>query len=95
MENLLKDSDVVTVHVPYFPATSNDPGTYHLINRTNIKLMKEGSYLINTSRGPVVDEGALIEALRNKTIAGNTNCDAYGWLGRSSQKDEHIPTIYL
>jgi len=70
LENLLKESDIVTMHVPYFPATPDNPGTYHLINRTNIKLMKEGSYLINTSRGPVIETEAIIWALNKGILAG-------------------------
>jgi len=44
--------------------------TRHLINAERLKVMKPTAYLINTSRGPVVDEKALVEALRNKTIKG-------------------------
>ena len=44
--------------------------TRHLINAENLKLMKPTAYLINTSRGPVIDEAALAEALSNKTIKG-------------------------
>ena len=63
-EELLKEADVVSVHVPLLDATR------HLINSERLKLMKKTAYLINTSRGPVVAEAQLTEALRNKTIAG-------------------------
>lgn len=63
-EELLKESDFVTLHVPLLPAT------YHLIGERELKLMKPSAYLINTSRGPVVDESALVAALKNRTIAG-------------------------
>lgn len=64
LETLLKNADFVSLHVP---ATKE---TFHLINRKNIKLMKEGSYLINTSRGPVVETEAIIWALNHKILAG-------------------------
>jgi len=64
LENLLKESDFVTLHVPFTKET------FHLINRKNIKLMKPGSYLINTSRGPVVEAEAVVWALNNKVLAG-------------------------
>lgn len=64
LNTLLKESDFVSIHVPYVPET------YHLINRKNIKLMKKGSYLINTSRGPVVETEAVVWALNNKILAG-------------------------
>jgi glyoxylate reductase len=63
-EELLKQSDVVSIHVPLLDSTK------HMINSARLKMMKPTSYLINTSRGPVVDENALVVALRNHTIAG-------------------------
>jgi len=64
LETLLKESDVVTLHVPALKET------YHLINRNNIKLMKEGAILVNTSRGAVVETEALIWALNKKVLRG-------------------------
>lgn len=64
LEELLKNSDIVTLHVPYMKET------HHLINVRNIKLLKKGTYLINTSRGGVVETGALLEALESGNIAG-------------------------
>ena len=64
LEELLKNSDIVTLHVPYLPST------HHLINRENIKLMKEGSFLVNTSRGAVVEIEAVVEALREGRLSG-------------------------
>ena len=64
LDELLKVADVVSVHVPLLPQTK------HLINAERLALMKSSAYLINTSRGPVVDEAALVEALKNKTIRG-------------------------
>lgn len=64
VEEVLKVADVVSVHVPLLPTTE------HLINAERLALMKPTAYLINTSRGPVVDEVALTEALKNGVIAG-------------------------
>ncbi|MBS7656315.1 D-glycerate dehydrogenase [Candidatus Bathyarchaeota archaeon] len=62
LENLLKESDFVTIHVPLMPET------YHLMNEERLRLMKRTACLINTSRGPVVDEKALYKALKEKWI---------------------------
>ena len=64
LEDLLKEADFISIHVPLLDATR------HLINAERLKLMKSSAYLINTSRGPIVDEVALVEALKNKTIRG-------------------------
>jgi phosphoglycerate dehydrogenase-like enzyme len=63
-ENLLKTSDFVTIHVPLSSETK------HLISEKELKLMKKTAYLINTSRGSVVDENALCKALDESWIAG-------------------------
>lgn len=64
IDDLLKEADFVSIHVPLLDSTR------HLINEARFKIMKPSAYLINTSRGPVVDEKALLEALKNKTIKG-------------------------
>ncbi|MFC1524852.1 2-hydroxyacid dehydrogenase [Planctomycetota bacterium] len=64
LKTLLKNSDFVTLHTPLTPET------YHLMGKRELVLMKSSAYLINTSRGPVVDEKALVWALKNKRIAG-------------------------
>ncbi len=64
LEELLKNSDVVSLHVPYLPST------HHLINMQNIKLMKRGSFLVNTSRGSVVETEAVVWALKEGILAG-------------------------
>ena len=64
MDELLATSDVVSLHCPY------SPETHHLMNAETIGKMKKSAFLINTARGPVVDEAALVDALRNKAIAG-------------------------
>ena len=64
LPELLAASDIVTIHVPY------NPHTHHLINKENIGSMKKGAYLINTARGAVVETDALVDALKNGTLAG-------------------------
>ncbi len=64
MEKLLQTSDFVSLHVPLLPSTR------HLISTDEFSLMKKTAFLINTSRGPVVDEKALLRALKTKRIAG-------------------------
>jgi phosphoglycerate dehydrogenase-like enzyme len=63
-DELLQTSDIVSMHVPLSKATR------HMMGAAQFKMMKPSGYLINTCRGPVVDEPALIEALRLGTIAG-------------------------
>jgi len=64
LEELLSTSDFVTIHVPLTPETRG------MIGRREISLMKDGAFLINTSRGEVVDEEALYEALTTGKLAG-------------------------
>lgn len=64
IDDVLREADFVSLHVPLTPQTQ------HLINTERLKQMKPTAYLINTARGPVVDEAALIEALRAGTIKG-------------------------
>ncbi len=64
LAELLRTSDIVSLHVPLLPSTR------HMIGARELKMMKPTAYLVNTCRGPVIDETALIEALGNGTIAG-------------------------
>jgi glyoxylate reductase len=64
LERLLNTSDVVSLHVPLTPETT------HLIDRLALTRMKRTAYLVNTARGPVIDEAALAWALRDGLIAG-------------------------
>ncbi|MBF2599841.1 2-hydroxyacid dehydrogenase family protein [Listeria seeligeri] len=63
-EELLKRSDVVTIHAAY------NPDLKHLINEETLRMMKPSAFLINAARGPVVEEAALVKALKNEEIAG-------------------------
>ena len=64
LETLLKNSDYVSLHCPLTPQTK------HLINRKTLELMKPTAFLINTSRGALINEAELIEALKEGVIAG-------------------------
>jgi D-3-phosphoglycerate dehydrogenase len=64
LETLLAFADVISLHCPLLPATK------HLINRENIRKMKRGALIVNTSRGPVIQEPDLIEALTNGQVLG-------------------------
>ena len=64
LKALLSEADFISLHVPLSPETR------HLIGPQELRSMKSTAYLINTSRGPVVDEAALVEALREKRISG-------------------------
>ncbi len=64
VEELLKQSDVVSLQVPLLDST------FHLINEERLRMMKKTAILINTSRGPVIDEVALVKALKEGVIAG-------------------------
>jgi D-3-phosphoglycerate dehydrogenase len=64
LDKLLANADFVSLNPDL------NPTSYHLISKKQFDMMKAGAYLINASRGPVVDEAALVEALHNKDIAG-------------------------
>jgi glyoxylate reductase len=77
MDRLLAESDFVSLHVPLLPDTR------HLINAASFSQMKRTAYIVNTTRGPVVDEAALVEALKAGRIAG-AGLDVY----------EHEPKVH-
>lgn len=77
IDELLATSDVVSLHCPY------SPDTHHYINAARLAQMKKSAYLVNTARGPVVDEAALVDALKNGVIAG-AGLDVF----------EHEPTVH-
>ena len=64
LDELLKASDIVTIHVLLIPSTR------HLIGARELELMKEDAIIVNTSRGPVIDQAALVEALKEGKIGG-------------------------
>ena len=64
IEDLLRRSDIVTIHVPY------SPQTHHLLNEPRLRMMRKGSYLINTSRGDIVEGPALLRVLKEGRLAG-------------------------
>jgi len=64
LDTLLRESDYITLHVPLLPSTKQ------MIGKRELGLMKTTAVLVNTSRGKIIDEKALIEALQNKKIAG-------------------------
>jgi glyoxylate reductase len=76
VEEVLQQADIVSLHVPLLDSTK------HLINDARLKLMKPTAYLINTSRGAVIDESALVQALKLGIIAG-AGLDVF----------EHEPTL--
>ena len=64
LEEVLSEADVVSLHLPL------TPGTHHLIDEAALSRMKEGSYLVNTGRGKLVDTAALLAALKRKHLGG-------------------------
>jgi glyoxylate reductase len=64
LDDLLRRADIVSLNVPYTPET------HHLLDARRLRLMKRSAFLVNTARGPIVDEAALVQALRDGVIAG-------------------------
>ena len=88
LAELLKKSDFISVHVPLTDET------YHLIGEGELKIMKENAILINTSRGPVVDEKALVKALKEKWIFG-AGLDVYEHEPKVSEELKKLNKIVL
>ena len=70
IEEALTNADFVSVHVPLLREGESSTPTYHLFNEQTFRKMKPTAFLVNSSRGPVVDEAALAQALRERWIAG-------------------------
>lgn len=85
---LLAESDFVSVHVPLLPSTR------HLIDAAALRRMKRTAYLVNTARGPVVDEAALVEALRAGVIAG-AGLDVYEDEPRAAEGLASLPNVVM
>ena len=62
IEKILRECDIVSLHIPY------DQSTHHLIGKKELDMLKDGAILINTSRGGIVDEGALARCIESKNI---------------------------
>ncbi len=70
LEEALRQADFVSIHVPLIREGESATPTYHLFNETTLKMMKPTAFLVNTSRGAVIDETSLVKALRENRIAG-------------------------
>lgn len=88
LDEVLGESDFLSLHVPLTEAT------HHLIGRGELALMKPTAYLINTSRGPVIDEAALVSALEARTIAG-AGLDVYEQEPTVSAELRSLPNVVL
>jgi glyoxylate reductase len=88
VEEVLVQSDIVSLHVPLLDSTR------HLIDETRLKMMKSSAYLINTSRGPVVDEEALVKALQDGTIRG-AGLDVFEFEPKLSSGLAQLPNVIL
>lgn len=88
IERILKEADVVSLHVPLLPSTR------HLIDAAKLRMMKKGSILINTSRGPVIDEKALVAALKAKRIGG-AGLDVYEFEPKLAPGLAKLPNVVL
>ena len=88
IDTILRKADFITIHVPLLPSTR------HLIGAKQIKMMKKTTYLINTSRGPVIDEQALVKALKEKEIAAAA-LDVYEFEPAMSQGLAELDNVVL
>jgi glyoxylate reductase len=70
LEDALREADFVSIHVPLVREGEGKNPTYHLFNETTLRWMKPTAYLVNTARGAVIDEAALVRALKENWIAG-------------------------
>jgi glyoxylate reductase len=87
-EEVLKNADIVSLHVPLMESTR------HLINAERLALMKRTAFLVNTSRGPVIDEVALEKALKNNVIAG-AGLDVFEFEPRVSSRLRKLQNVIL
>jgi len=93
LETLLSTSDIVTLHVPA------NPSTFHLINKSNISLLKSSAMLINTARGNVVEIEAVVEQLRLKNLQGGVGLDTFEsediWIEEKYLKNDTLSALEL
>jgi lactate dehydrogenase-like 2-hydroxyacid dehydrogenase len=88
VEDVLKEADFISLHVPLLDSTR------HLINAERLAMMKPTSYLINTSRGPVVDEVALVNALKKGIIRG-AGLDVFEFEPKLAKGLAKLPNVVL
>jgi glyoxylate reductase len=88
VEELIKESDIISLHVLL------DESTKHLMNKERMAMMKTTAVLINTSRGPVVDEMAIVEVLKNKKIRGFAT-DVYEMEPNLAEGLKELPNVVL
>lgn len=88
VDDVLKNSDIVSIHVPLLDST------HHLINNERLSIMKPSAYLINTSRGPVIDENALVKALKNNVIKG-AGLDVFEFEPKLSEGLSALPNVVI
>jgi len=86
--DVLREADIVSLHVPLLPST------HHLINKESLATMKKTAFLINTSRGAVVDEKALVDALKNNVIRG-AGIDVYEFEPKLTKGLIKLPDVII
>lgn len=96
-EDAVRAADVITIHCPY------TKDTHHLFNKETMKLVKRGAYLVNTARGAIIETEALLEALRDGTLAGagldvleeeNNIKDVYTFLMKENPSIQQLRTAF-
>lgn len=88
VEDVLKQADVVSIHVPLLDSTR------HLMSAERLRMMKPTALLVNTSRGPVIDEAALVQALKDKSIAG-AGLDVYEYEPAMAPGLSDLPNVVV
>lgn len=88
VDDVLKNSDIVSIHVPLLDSTR------HLIDESRLSKMKSSAYLINTSRGPVIDENALVKALKNNVIKG-AGLDVFEFEPKLAEGLSTLPNVVI
>jgi lactate dehydrogenase-like 2-hydroxyacid dehydrogenase len=87
-EELFREADIISLHVPLMPSTT------HLLNEEAFSMMKKNAIIINTARGPVIDEKALVRALVDKKIRG-AGIDVYEFEPHVSEGLTSLPNVVL
>lgn len=88
LETVLAEADIISLHVPLLPTTR------HLINEHNLATMKKTAIIVNTARGPVIDESALAQALSQKKLMG-AGLDVFEREPHISRRLERLPNVVL